>query len=612
MRIINNRSFVILCLSLLIANPVLSNSKKKSSKRSSQMRELETVASSRSISHLLKSNVLIEVKEATGSGFFISKNLIVTNYHVIKNSHQQGDMISFRKQDGKRGWAVVGLIDSNNDLAILRTFTQSGIPLKLGDSSKVELTDDVIIVGSPQGLQGTVSKGIVSAKRKDFAGFEEIMQTSAPISQGSSGSPVLLAKTHKVIGVAVMVYREGQNLNFFIPINKLKGLIRANRDKMNDLVKHLGKQFWERAKSGDKKAQGLLGWSFYLGINWNKDYKRAVYWFKKNGSPIYYEDLATIYLNGGYGVQQDYVKAQKYILQAPDSAYKSGVLGMMYRDGIGFDKDYAEAFSHFLISFRQGNTFAYQLIGQLFFEQQKYLKSAFWFYFALIQNKDKNIETLFKASLARLSQSEFVELKHAIESPQDKYFMWDEPSNILGDYKSKDSEFGKPLSKDSTISKDETDSFFNAVSSGNLNLVKQYLRQGVDVNQKYKEGWTALMIASVANYLEMAKTLISAGADMNLQDKDGLTALIWASFKGHLEIAKTLISVGADMNLKDKDGRTALMWVSLRGHSEIVKVLVRAGAKVSAKDLTITEDEKIKKILKKALTIQNKKASKTP
>lgn len=454
-----NKSFMILCLSLLIANPVFSNSKKKSSKRSSQMRELEDVVSSRSVSHLLQSNVLIEAGNNGGSGFFISKNLIVTNYHVIKNSYQQEDMVSFRKQDGKRGYAIVGLIDSNNDLAILRTFTRSGVPLNLGDSSKVQLTDDVIIVGSPQGLQGTVSKGIVSAKRKDFAGFEEVMQTSAPISQGSSGSPVLLKKTHEVIGVAVMIYREGQNLNFFIPINKLKRLIRANRDKMNNLVKHLGKEFWEKAKKGDKKAQGLLGWSFYRGINWDKDYKRAVYWFKKNGSPIYYEDLATIYLNGGYGVKQDYGKAREYILKAPDSAYKSMILGMMYRDGNGFDKDYAEAFSHLLMSFRQGNVFAYQLIGQLFFTEQEYLKSAFWFYFALIQHKDKDIETILKESLSRLSQLEFAELRRAIENPQDKYFRWDEPSNILGEYELKNGGGLSGSSKDNTVSEDNTDSF---------------------------------------------------------------------------------------------------------------------------------------------------------
>ena len=150
--------------------------------------------------------------------------------------------------------------------------------MKLGDSSKVQLLDEIIIIGSPRGLQGTVSKGIVSAKRKNFKEFEEVIQTSAPISLGSSGSPVLLKETHEVIGVAVMVYKRGQNLNFFIPINKLKDLMSTNKEKMDDLVKNLGKQVWEKAKNGDKNAQAFLGISFYYGINWNKDYKKAMYW----------------------------------------------------------------------------------------------------------------------------------------------------------------------------------------------------------------------------------------------------------------------------------------------------------------------------------------------
>ena len=165
------KAFLLLFLFLFITNPTFTTGdpKKKQSKSSSKLKDIKTLIPSHSISDLLESNVRIELKDGTGSGFFVSRNLIVTNYHVIKNSYKKGDRISFRKQDGRRGWAIIGLIDVKNDLALLRSFSNDGTPLKLGDSSKIQLLDDIIIIGYPKGLQGTVSKGIVSAKRKNYA-----------------------------------------------------------------------------------------------------------------------------------------------------------------------------------------------------------------------------------------------------------------------------------------------------------------------------------------------------------------------------------------------------------------------------------------------------------
>jgi len=80
--------------------------------------------------------------------------------------------------------------------------------------TKIESGQPVIVIGSPFGLEGTVSDGIVSGVRK-VPDFWEIIQITAPISKGSSGSPVLNIKG-EVIGVATFFIKEGQSLNFAI------------------------------------------------------------------------------------------------------------------------------------------------------------------------------------------------------------------------------------------------------------------------------------------------------------------------------------------------------------------------------------------------------------
>ncbi len=614
------KAFLFLFLFLFTTNPIsaLSDSKKKQSKSPSKLKKLESLISSNSISDLLESNVLIELKDGTGSGFFVSRNLIVTNYHVIKNSYKKGDRISFRKQDGRRGWAIIGLIDVKNDLALLRSFSNDGKPLKLGDSSKVQLADDVIIVGSPQGLQGTVSKGIISAKRKDFLGFEEIMQTSAPISPGSSGSPVLLKETHEVIGVAVMVHREGQNLNFLIPINKLKDLMRANKEKMDSLMKNLGKQVLENAKGGDKNAQALLGWSFYHGINWDKDYKRAVYWLSKTRYPKFYEDLAAMYLFGGYGIEKDYKKAQMYISCSPDSSYKSRLLGLMYYDGIGFTTDKDKALSHFLKAIKQGDwsSFNFEIVGRLFFEKGNYLEAAYWFSLSFVKmynlKNEKTVEKLWDYAISKLTQSQaklvlsrvkgVLQGKYPIIS-QNRSFI-DSPPCISSSLRQqmtsleiaqfiRSSRSGDFLKVNKIIKagidvnikgQEGTIALIEAAQFNNLDIVRLLIKQGVDVNAIDNiVGWTALMPTARNGHTDIINLLVKAGADINAIDKEGTTALVQAAIGGHLDIIRVLIKAGADVNLRKNSADTALMGAARNNHTEVINLLIESGADINVK-----------------------------
>ena len=154
-------------------------------------------------------------KKATGSGFFIADTgLLVTNYHVIR----MGDGAAVKTDTGGL-FKVKGAIgiDAENDLALL-VIEGKGFPfLPLGTAEKVDAGDRISIIGSPLGLEGSLSEGIVAAKRKLFGGHDWL-QITAAISPGSSGSPVL-DSSGNVIGVATMLLKGGQSLNFAVPVS---------------------------------------------------------------------------------------------------------------------------------------------------------------------------------------------------------------------------------------------------------------------------------------------------------------------------------------------------------------------------------------------------------
>ena len=156
----------------------------------------------------------------TGSGFVIHAGHIATNHHVVDNMS-----IGFAKLVGKEEVYPVEAIlevDKERDLAVIKVGGIDAPALPLGDSDTVQIDDRVYIAGNPRGLEVLFSDGIISAIRGDST--DKIFQMTAPISQGSSGGPVFNEKG-EVIGVSFVTLRDGQNLNFAIPVNYLKSLI---------------------------------------------------------------------------------------------------------------------------------------------------------------------------------------------------------------------------------------------------------------------------------------------------------------------------------------------------------------------------------------------------
>ncbi len=155
----------------------------------------------------------------TGSGFVIHDGHIATNHHVIDNM-----WIGSAKLAGKEEIypvETIQVVDKARDLAIIKVVGIDAPALPLGDSDTVQIDDKVYIAGNPRGLEVLFSAGIISAIRGDSTG--KLFQMTAPISQGSSGGPIFNEKG-EVVGVSLLTFRDGQHLNFAVPVNYLKTL----------------------------------------------------------------------------------------------------------------------------------------------------------------------------------------------------------------------------------------------------------------------------------------------------------------------------------------------------------------------------------------------------
>ncbi|HEY6806909.1 MAG TPA: trypsin-like peptidase domain-containing protein [Pyrinomonadaceae bacterium] len=189
-------------------------------------------------------------KLSRGSGFFIESDRIVTNRHVIEGA--------FRAEIHSSTGAVypvkgVLAVDAEGDIAVLKIDTPTNIrPLPLDKTSPQE-GESVVVIGNPLGLEGSVTNGIVSAVR-DIPTFGRIIQITAPISAGSSGSPVVNMQG-QVIGIATLQITGGQSVNFAIPSERITQLQVAAPMTLAELVAASGRN--KRAKAVQFFRDGL-------------------------------------------------------------------------------------------------------------------------------------------------------------------------------------------------------------------------------------------------------------------------------------------------------------------------------------------------------------------
>jgi S1-C subfamily serine protease len=172
-------------------------------------------------------------EEGQGTGFILDKEgHILTNFHVIANAQKVEVTLYNRKTVPAK---VIGT-DRHHDLAIIQIDLPNLTPVTLGDSRNIQVGQKVFAIGNPFGLNGTMTRGIVSSIRSvrgpSGDSIDEAIQTDAAINPGNSGGPLLNSRG-EVIGINSMIFTGGveqsAGIGFAIPINTAKAIL-------NDLV----------------------------------------------------------------------------------------------------------------------------------------------------------------------------------------------------------------------------------------------------------------------------------------------------------------------------------------------------------------------------------------
>jgi S1-C subfamily serine protease len=169
-------------------------------------------------------------QQGQGSGFILDKSgHILTNYHVVEGANRG---IEVQLSNKRRYSARVVGSDHVHDLALLQIDAPDLQPVTLADSSGLNVGQKVYAIGNPFGLNGTMTRGIISSIRSirngDGAPIEDAIQTDAAINPGNSGGP-LLNSSGEVIGINTMIASNGADqssgIGFAIPINTAKAVL---------------------------------------------------------------------------------------------------------------------------------------------------------------------------------------------------------------------------------------------------------------------------------------------------------------------------------------------------------------------------------------------------
>jgi Tfp pilus assembly protein PilF len=261
---------------------------------------------------------------AQGSGFFISENgNVVTNRHVLEDSNRA----EIKTAKGET-YSITKILaeDKEGDIVLVSVEIPPKIAHPLQVSSSIpEVGERILVIGNPLGLEQTVSDGIVSAVR-DIPAFGNIIQITAPISSGSSGSPVVNTKG-EVIGVATFQMVEGQNLNFVIPSERIENLKIGK-----------GKDIAEWQKEDIEKwlssTEGFLSTGFFYLMKDN--YEEALSYFEKaiKKDPNDIDGYFLIgYCKSELGYYEEAIEAFKQVIRINPDYYAE----VHYNLGIAYD-----------------------------------------------------------------------------------------------------------------------------------------------------------------------------------------------------------------------------------------------------------------------------------
>jgi tetratricopeptide (TPR) repeat protein len=343
-------------------------------------------------------------KLSRGSGFFIDRDRVVTNRHVIDGAYRAE--VHLNSGNSFQVKSVLA-VDAEGDVALLKVEAPPNLvrPLPLDRTSPQE-GESIVVIGNPFGLEGSVTNGIVSAVR-DIPGFGRIIQITAPISPGSSGSPVVNMQG-QVIGVATLQITGGQSVNFAIPSERIAQLDR-NSQSENSQQLSLGELV--ASTSRNKRAKAVEYFRDGLSFLSKDDCQSALPYFQKatESDNAYGEAWAQAgFCNEKLGRHAEAIEASKkavnirpsaesyfniglasyYLKQYRESeqAYRQAIkidpynaadayyaLGLTYRDWGQFD-DEIQAYKHAL-RLKPDYASAYDRLGQRYLQLKKFAEA---------------------------------------------------------------------------------------------------------------------------------------------------------------------------------------------------------------------------------------------
>lgn len=178
-----------------------------------------------------KKVVMIELEDGSlGSGFLYNdQGDVITNAHVVAGALN----VKVKTADARTLTGKVIGIGTDTDIAVVRVPELVGTePLKLAQKGSADVGDNVLALGSPLGLQNTITTGIISGVGRDFTidpyVYTNLYQISAPIAPGNSGGPLIHADTGEVLGINSAMASESNTIGFSIPVAE----IQKNRTKL--------------------------------------------------------------------------------------------------------------------------------------------------------------------------------------------------------------------------------------------------------------------------------------------------------------------------------------------------------------------------------------------
>ena len=252
----------------------------------------------------------------TGTGFFIGPGRVLTNLHVVEGA-QRAEVRTF---EGKgKTYQVAGLasVDEDGDLAVL------GVEMPSERSSVVETAsappeegEHVFVIGNPLRLEGSVADGIVSAVR-EVPGLGRIVQITAPISHGNSGSPVFNMKG-QVLGIVTIRVMNGQNINLALGASRFPAPAAG--------AKLTG--FDELAGKDEQRPDAIADWWYRTGLNslWLGNYDSALGYFETaaNKNPARAEAWIQVgFCKVKQGKNQDAIRAFEQALKLKPNSYEA-------------------------------------------------------------------------------------------------------------------------------------------------------------------------------------------------------------------------------------------------------------------------------------------------